>query len=209
MRDRTNPRHARFDYRASAAYFVTVCTDDRRCLFGRVRRGRMVLNEYGQIVANEWERSEEMRDEVVLDAFVVMPNHLHGIVCLVPPGVEEVTPRGYDLDVGPNSLRSENASNDDVGTTRRSSLHEREEDSKETKDLPNGPSANSLSAMVGGFKAAVTKRVNECRGMPGAPVWQPRYHDRILRNEEEWRARREYIKRNPERWAADRHHPEQ
>ena len=100
----TNPRHPAFDYRTSAAYFVTVCTHERRCLLGTVRRGRMALNEYGRIVVAEWERSETMRDEVVLDAFVVMPNHLHGIVCLVPPDVDDVSPRGYNLDVGPNSV---------------------------------------------------------------------------------------------------------
>jgi len=70
MPDRTNPRHPAFDYRRCAAYFVTICTHDRRRLFGAVRRGRMGLNAYGKIVAEEWERSEVMRDEIVLDAFV-------------------------------------------------------------------------------------------------------------------------------------------
>ena len=80
MSERTNPRHSGFDYRTFAAYFVTICTHERRSLFGTIRRGRMVLNERGKIVVEEWERSEAMRDEVVLDAFVVMPNHMHGIV---------------------------------------------------------------------------------------------------------------------------------
>ena len=62
--------------------------------------------------------------------------------------------------------------------------------------------------MIAGFKAAVTTRVNEHRGTPGATVWQSRYHDRILRNEREWRARRTYIERNPGRWIEDRLHAE-
>jgi REP element-mobilizing transposase RayT len=123
MRDRTNPRHPTFDYRSHAAYFVTLCTHDRRCLFGTVRRGRTVLNACGRIAAREWTRSEAMRDEIVLDAFVVMPNHLHGIICIVPPDVDDVSPRGYDLDVGAASMPTKRIPNDDVETTGRSSLH--------------------------------------------------------------------------------------
>ncbi len=211
MPERTNPRHAAFDYRTPAAYFVTICVHERQCLFGTVRRGGMALNEYGRIVVAEWERSEAMRDEVVLDASVVMPNHLHGIVCLVPSEVENVSPRGYDLDVGPNLVSGKNASNENVGTTGRSSLHPRKGETLQEKE-PNGPSASgpsarSLSAMVGGVKAAVTTQVNERRGTPGASVWQSRYYDRILRNEREWRACRRYIERNPGRWTEDRYHP--
>ena len=144
MPNRTSPRHPTFDYRTCAAYFVTVCAQDRRCLFGTVHWDRMHLNDVGLIVTDEWERSETMREEVLLDAFVVMPtsttgrftkrsgvNHLHGIVCLVPPDVDDVSPRGYDLTVGPNPKTAETTTddggahgdahesvpNDDVGTT--------------------------------------------------------------------------------------------
>lgn len=58
-----------------------------------------------EIVVEEWKRSEEMRDEVVLDAFVVMSNHFHGIVCLVPPDVDDVSPRGHDLNVDRMAMR--------------------------------------------------------------------------------------------------------
>lgn len=206
MPERTNPRHASFDYRTFAAYFVTICAHERRCLFGTVWRGRKVLNERGKIVVEEWKRSEEMRDEVMLDAFVVMPNHLHGIVCLVPPDVDDVSPRGYDLDVRTNPLHQENASNDDVGPHGDAALQEREKHPRWKEGRPQRH-AKSLGSMIAGFKGAVTTRINECRGTPGVSVWQPRYHDRILRNEREWRARREYIRRSPGRWAEDRHHP--
>jgi hypothetical protein len=68
--------------------------------------------------------------------------------------------------------------------------------------------AESLGSMIVGFKGAVTTQVNERRSTPGASIWQSRYHDRILRNEREWRACRTYIRRNPERWVGDRHHPD-
>jgi REP element-mobilizing transposase RayT len=64
----------------TAVIIVTVCTFDRACLFGNVRQGEMVLNGYGQVAQDEWRRSADLRAELTLDAFVVMPNHIHGIV---------------------------------------------------------------------------------------------------------------------------------
>jgi len=61
-------------------YFVTICTYERECLFGEVVDGRMLLNAQGEIVKAEWLRTAEIRPEVELDGFMVMPNHLHGIV---------------------------------------------------------------------------------------------------------------------------------
>jgi hypothetical protein len=168
----------------------------------------MCLNEYGRIVVAEWTRSEALRDEVVLDAFVVMPNHMHGIVCLVPEGLEDVFPRGYDLRIGPSSGSPGDNGNpdDDVGPHRHAALHGRSGHPRWEKGRPQRH-AKSLGSMIAGFKGVVTKQVNQERTMPGAPVWQSRYHDRILRDEREWRACRAYIARNPGRWVHDRHHP--
>jgi REP element-mobilizing transposase RayT len=92
----TSRRTDGWDYTQPAAYFVTMCTENRARLFGAVRRGRMILNVLGRIVAAEWQQSEEIRDRVHLDAFVVMPNHLHGIVVFADSDVEAPTcPRGY------------------------------------------------------------------------------------------------------------------
>lgn len=71
------PHH---DYTGSGAYFVTLCAHGRNCIFGRISRGEVVFNDIGRIVDREWQRSAEIRREIVLDAYVVMPNHLHGIV---------------------------------------------------------------------------------------------------------------------------------
>jgi len=71
-----------YDYSQAGAYFVTIVAYQRECLFGEVGDGEIVLNDYGLIVQKEWERSEEIRNEVELGIYVVMPNHLHGIVIL-------------------------------------------------------------------------------------------------------------------------------
>lgn len=201
MPDRKSPRHPFFDYRSIAAYFGTLCTKDRRCLFGEVVRGRMWLNDLGRIVAEEWERSETLRERIVLDAWIVMPNHMHGIVCIVPSEVDTVTPRGYKLHIGMDPIRLNASSTDGEGTTRASSLRH-----TGTTRLAKGPPSGSLSAMIGAFKSSVTRRINRYRGTSGSTVWQSRFDDRIIRTEEEWRARRSYIEQNPGRWEEDAYH---
>ncbi len=74
-----------YDYTQPGAYFVTLCTHERAHLFGRVVNGVMVLNALGEMVRDEWFRSADIRAEIELhpDEFVVMPNHIHGIVWIV------------------------------------------------------------------------------------------------------------------------------
>ena len=80
------PHHRRslrlreYDYSQAGAYFITICTKNRECTFGDVLDGEMVLNDAGRIVAEEWMKSADVRNEIELDAFVVMPNHIHGVV---------------------------------------------------------------------------------------------------------------------------------
>jgi REP element-mobilizing transposase RayT len=71
-----------YDYASAGAYFVTLCTRERECLFGDVIDNAIMLNETGRLVADEWLRSATLRTEIDLDAWIVMPNHLHGIVVI-------------------------------------------------------------------------------------------------------------------------------
>ena len=85
-----NPRHSLpnrrslrlqgYDYRSSGAYFVTICTVEKRPLFGRVRQGRVQLNELGHLVDDCWKQIERVRRGVAIDAYIVMPNHVHGVL---------------------------------------------------------------------------------------------------------------------------------
>lgn len=63
-------------------YFVTVCTYGRKCLFGKIINGQMIMNDLGQIVAEEWVKTGEIRSNIELDVWVVMPNHIHGIIVI-------------------------------------------------------------------------------------------------------------------------------
>lgn len=71
-----------WDYAQSGAYFVTICTKNRKCFFGNIAEEKMQLSEIGKIVANEWQKTAEIRKTVELEAWVVMPNHVHGILII-------------------------------------------------------------------------------------------------------------------------------
>src|SRR5699024_7344468 len=72
-----------YDYSSPGLYFVTICTYNRACLFGEVTGGKMILNRWGRIARGQWQKTASIRDHVALDVFVIMPNHVHGIVQIV------------------------------------------------------------------------------------------------------------------------------
>lgn len=164
-----------YDYTQAGAYFVTIVTRERELLFGEVINGEMRLNAHGRVVESEWLRTAEVRPNVELDAFVVMPNHLHGILIIR------------------NDAQSRVGASRHVGASQRLA--------------PTGPVAGSLGAIMAQFKSICTKRINRTRHTPGAPVWQRNYYERIVRNERELNAIRQYIRHNPARWADDMENP--
>ncbi len=95
---RRSIRLSGYDYAQHGAYFVTVCTHDRQCLLGAVVDGGMELNDLGRIVRETWDALPSRFPSIELDAFVVMPNHIHGIVIIVGAGL--ALPRGADVGAG-------------------------------------------------------------------------------------------------------------
>lgn len=70
------------DYALAGAYFLTICADNKACIFGNVKNGLMQLNEYGRIIEEEWLKTSDVRHTVTLDCHAVMPNHFHGILVI-------------------------------------------------------------------------------------------------------------------------------
>jgi putative transposase len=173
-----------WDYRAAGAYFVTLMTHGHEPLFGEIVDHTMHFSPFGEIVREEWLASEAIRREIELDASVVMPNHLHGIVWIV----------GAQTDVA----RPPDASNAEISGGILS---------------PSQPALiqrppRSLGSFVAGFKSACTRRINALRDTPGAPVWLRNYYERVIRNERELNAIRTYIRDNPAHWERDRERPD-
>ena len=77
-----------WDYGSDGAYFITICVKNRECVFGEIINGKIKLSKIGEIVFNEWIKTKQIRSNVELDEFVVMPNHFHGIVVIKCDGVE-------------------------------------------------------------------------------------------------------------------------
>ena len=193
--NRRSIRLSEYDYRSPGAYFVTTCTADRRGLFGTVENGRMRLNDYGRVVAEEWQRTESVRDRVVIDTFVVMPNHTHGVIIITDPP---------DAD----SERESSSSTDGAGNTHGRSSTAMSPYHGEPPDRTfGGAIAGSLSTIMRQFKSMVTKRINRMRGTSGAAVWQRNFYERVVRNRAELDRIRQYIRRNPAQWHQDRNRP--
>ncbi len=70
-----------YNYASEGWYFVTICVQDKRCLFGKIRDNKMILNNIGLIVEMEWKRTAQLSQNIILDTYIVMPNHIHGIYC--------------------------------------------------------------------------------------------------------------------------------
>ena len=95
-----------YDYSADGLYFITICTKDKNHYFGRVIDGKMILNERGQIVNNEWLNTINIRQgEVILHDYIVMPNHFHAIVEICRGGVSH-TPQSYTPQMHTQFLRN-------------------------------------------------------------------------------------------------------
>ena len=71
-----------YDYSFPGVYFITICTQNRECLFGDVMDGNMVLNEWGMVVVESWQWLAIQYNYVKLDKWILMPNHLHGIIII-------------------------------------------------------------------------------------------------------------------------------
>ena len=162
---RRSVRFSGYDYRTGGAYFVTICVHRKRAIFGRMENTNVRLHPYGHIVREEWERVAQLRSNVELDEWIVMPDHFHAIVFLNANFYNDGTP------------------------------------------LPSSTPlliAASLGAVVGQFKAAVTRQINARRAesdLSPVHVWQRSFYDRVIRSEKELEDTRRYIIENPARRA--------
>lgn len=164
-----------YDYRLPGAYFVTVVSWQRVYLFGDCIDGEVRLNSCGNVVRSEWSRLASHFPNLRLEAFIVMPNHIHGIIIIEVPTSVGATRPWVDEILG-----------DHEPTDKE--LKDRRDGSPLPKIArPNGPIPGSLGAMIGQFKSRATKRVWALPGSDRRPIWQRNYYDHIIRSENRWR----------------------
>jgi REP element-mobilizing transposase RayT len=176
-------RLAHFDYSSPGEYFVTICTEDKICYFGAIANGEMRVSTVGSVVLGEWQQTARVRENVELDAFVVMPNHIHGIIVIKNSLVETI---------GPIVSHAEETTHRKIETTHRV---------VSTRNKSKTLQPNSLGSIVGQFKSVCTKRIRAAGFHDFA--WQPGYYDHVIRDEKDLERIREYIMMNPSRWDLD------
>jgi putative transposase len=163
---RKNIRLKEFDYTTNGAYFVTFCTYEKQCTLGKVTAEANVdLSSFGRIIHDEIANTNNVRTDILVDDFVVMPNHVHVIVFL---------------------MGDEDGQKNEFGKPRKS----------------------SLASVINLFKSYATRKIRLLTGNPILIVWQGRYHDHVIRNEQELQIYREYIRDNPGNWLDDEENPD-
>ncbi len=168
-----------YDYSQNGAYFVTICTYKKQCLFGDITNSKMELSEIGAITNKCWNEIPDHFPNVLLDYFVVMPNHIHGIINIV--GAKH------------SHLASTNKVNPlPVNASPLQPLQ------------PCGTDKGSLGAIIQNFKSVTTRKVNKVLEQQGMPLWQRNYYEHVIRNEDDLNDIREYIINNPLKWALDK-----
>ena len=161
-----------FDYSQSTSYFITICTHNREYILGEIENSLMTASFAGKIVWECWLDLPSHYRNTILDEFIIMPNHFHGIIILTD---NNPNPVGAGFKPAPSLAQDNNT-------------------------IVN----HSLSEIIRGFKTFSSKRINEQRRTRGIHVWQRGFHDRIIHNENELYAIRNYIKENPANWPLDK-----
>jgi REP element-mobilizing transposase RayT len=180
-----------YDYAQAGVYFVTICTHRRQCLFGRVVEGAMELNAAGQAVAKCWRAVPVHYPDVMLDAFVVMPNHVHGILMILRDLGATVGANHYP----PLPTDEPAAARDDVGANDDSPVPGRARGTSRT-----------VGAIVRGFKIGMTKWMRQNTDVRDA--WQRNYYEHVIRGERQLSRIRRYIADNPANWMLDHENPQ-
>ena len=184
-----------YDYSQAGLCFVTICVQNRACLFGEITNGKMNLNNAGQMIETEWLNLHERFKNIHLHEYIVMPNHFHAILKIV-------TTVGAPLVVAQNEMVNQN--NDTTVSGQPQGIA--------PTNQQNGTiskTGKTLGDMVGAFESITT--VNYIRGVKthhwpsfDGKLWQRNYWEHIIRDEQSYQNISEYIINNPAKWNEDR-----
>jgi REP element-mobilizing transposase RayT len=165
-----------YDYSLPGAYFITLCTQNRLHVFGHISDEEMVLNDYGKVVKEVWKNLPNHYPNMACGEFVVMPNHIHGVMFLKPI---DHTKGGFETHPNQKQTRP-----------------------NQKRTHPN--KIHGIPEIVRALKTFSARKINEIRNSPGGKVWQRNYWDRVVRNERALQAINRYIQNNPLKWQLDR-----
>ncbi len=191
-----------YDYSQAGLYFVTICVHNREYLFGEITDGKMILNDAGKIANHEWMKTPDIRTNVEMGEFIVMPNHIHGIIRLLGRG-ELHSPNNETPIDNTGELHSPNneTPNDNTGELHSPNNETPNDNTGGCNSPLRGPS-QTIGAIIRGYKSSVTKQLNLMD--IGCVVWQRNYYEHIIRDEQSYQTISNYIINNPAKWAEDK-----
>ncbi len=183
-----------YDYTQQGAYFVTLVVQNRVQMFGSIVDGIVIMNDAGRMIQTAWLALPDRFPSIELDEFVIMPNHMHGILVI----------GGISTDVVVTGSEPGN-----VGAT----LVVAPKPGEVTPNIWAGTSpAPTLGDVVGAYKSLTTCAYSQSVRDFGwiafdRRLWQRNYYERIIRDDREWDAIRTYILQNPQQWETDPEKP--
>jgi putative transposase len=187
-----------YDYSSGGMYFITICTIEKKCIFRDIINGEMKLSPIGEIANNRWLEIPEHFKNVELDEFIIMPNHVHGIIVI--NDINNKTNNHCDAGLGEGLGE---------GTSPLQHIHQPIYDmGQQIKSKQSDTQKRTLGQVVAYYKYGSTKEINTIYNSVGKKIWQRNYYDRIIRNEKELDKICEYIINNPLKWELDKEHPE-
>ena len=201
MNSTAHHRHATrkvgYDYTQAGAYFVTIVTAERAGRFGTIVDGEMNLNGVGQMLLNEWQRLPGRFSGLEVDAFMIMPNHIHGLLILYPPSVVTT-----DDIVG--AQRDGSSPQPSIVPLRPHASRVGIDDGDSAPHVNTG----SVGAIVRAFKSSTTLRYHRMRAAEPGLLWQRNYYEHIVRGSASLDHIRAYILINPTQWELDHENPD-
>jgi putative transposase len=184
-------RAAWWNYGWAGAYFITICTDDRKHYFGEIQNRKMILSNTGLLADVFWHEIRNHAKQVELGAFVVMPNHIHGILILPPVVTVPTVPIVSNVPIVETRHTLSLQSPPTVPPPPQSFAQQRFQNQGK----------NTVSSIIGSYKSAVTKHANRL-GLENG--WQASFHDHIIRDDGEYQRINDYIENNVENWGKDK-----
>ena len=199
-----------YDYTSAGLYFVTICTQNRECLFGEIKNNEMVLNDAGRMVERWYYETQNKFPDIVCHEMIVMPNHFHCIWENV--GLDNASGVvGANLRVRPPK-QNDDTSQEGAHTGAPLQIQPDGNDIVNDSDLIENVSGSPLSTVVGWFKTMSTNEyirgVKQLGWQPfDGKLWQRNYYEHIIRNDQSLWDISDYIINNPARWSNDKFHP--
>ncbi len=194
---RRSIRLREYDYSQPGAYFITICTQNRTCLFGNVVDGKMVLNDAGEFARKCWMEIPNHFPRVTLDEFVIMPNHIHGIIII---NVGAINVRA--INVGAKDFSPQQIPINKYHSPQQIPIN-KYHSPQQIPESFQSPS-RSIGSIVRGFKIGITKWFRQNTDIYN--IWQRNYYEHIIQDEQALNVIREYIINNPLKWELDKNY---